>query len=121
MRQVHHWIVCTPAQSLGFHLWAGGFTSLSADISELPHFAGEYISVSSQKDSEEADIEKERKQQEKGPEARHAELMELKDIYVEVKIILWSYFCTWVDFQGTESVIEIQFYVHCSSQLCSAI
>eukprot|EP00878_Enallax_costatus_P003298 GHUV01003503.1.p1 GENE.GHUV01003503.1~~GHUV01003503.1.p1 ORF type:complete len:252 (+),score=46.60 GHUV01003503.1:331-1086(+) len=44
---------------------------------------GEYISVSSQKDSEVADIEKERKQQEKGPEARHAELMELKDIYVE--------------------------------------
>lgn len=48
---------------------------------------GEYISVASQKDAEQADIEKERQQQEKGPEARHAELMELKDIYVEVRAL----------------------------------
>ena len=32
--------------------------------------AGEYISVSSQRDAEEADIEKERQEQLKGPEAR---------------------------------------------------
>lgn len=43
---------------------------------------GEYISVSSQKDAEEADIEKERREQEKGPEARAHELDELTDIYI---------------------------------------
>ena len=32
--------------------------------------AGEYISVSSQRDTEAADVEKEREQQEKGPEVR---------------------------------------------------
>lgn len=44
--------------------------------------AGEYISVASQKDTEEADVEKERQQQEKGPEAREHELEELAQIYV---------------------------------------
>ena len=44
--------------------------------------AGEYISVSSQKDTEEADVEKERQQQEKGPETRRYELEELAQIYV---------------------------------------
>lgn len=39
--------------------------------------AGEYISVSSQKDAEEADIEKERLEQLKGPEARQREFEEL--------------------------------------------
>jgi hypothetical protein len=39
--------------------------------------AGEYISVSSQKDSEEADIEKERQEQLKGPEACQREFEEL--------------------------------------------
>lgn len=34
--------------------------------------AGEYISVSSQRDTEQADIQKEREQQEKGPEVRLA-------------------------------------------------
>lgn len=34
--------------------------------------AGEYISVSSQRDTEQADIQKEREQQEKGPEVRPA-------------------------------------------------
>lgn len=43
---------------------------------------GEYISVSSQKDAEEADIEKERQEQLKGPEARRRELAELTGIYV---------------------------------------
>ncbi|WIA31276.1 hypothetical protein OEZ86_002178 [Tetradesmus obliquus] len=43
---------------------------------------GEYISVSSQKDAEEADIEKERLEQLKGPEARQRELQELTGIYV---------------------------------------
>jgi hypothetical protein len=46
--------------------------------------AGEYISVSSQKDAEEADIEKERQEQLKGPEARRRELEELTGIYVAV-------------------------------------
>ena len=47
--------------------------------------AGEYISVSSQKDAEEADIEKERLEQLKGPEARQRELQELTGIYVAVR------------------------------------
>ncbi|KAF6265570.1 Ccc1 family [Scenedesmus sp. NREL 46B-D3] len=45
--------------------------------------AGEYISVSSQKDAEEADIEKERQEQLKGPEARQREFEELVQIYVD--------------------------------------
>uniref|UniRef100_A0A383V272 Uncharacterized protein n=1 Tax=Tetradesmus obliquus TaxID=3088 RepID=A0A383V272_TETOB len=45
--------------------------------------AGEYISVSSQKDAEEADIEKERLEQLKGPEARQREFEELVQIYVD--------------------------------------
>eukprot|EP00798_Chlamydomonas_sp_ICE-L_P007289 gene7289-405_t len=43
---------------------------------------GEYISVASQKDSEEADIEKEREEQRKGPESQQRELEELAQIYV---------------------------------------
>lgn len=39
--------------------------------------AGEYISVSSQKDCEEADIQKEKEMQAKGPEQRAHELDEL--------------------------------------------
>lgn len=39
--------------------------------------AGEYISVASQKDAEEADIEKERAEQQKGPHARMREFEEL--------------------------------------------
>eukprot|EP00879_Flechtneria_rotunda_P021190 GHRR01022322.1.p1 GENE.GHRR01022322.1~~GHRR01022322.1.p1 ORF type:complete len:145 (+),score=52.25 GHRR01022322.1:184-618(+) len=46
---------------------------------------GEYISVASQKDAEEADIEKERQQQLKGPEARQHELDELAGIYMQVR------------------------------------
>eukprot|EP00884_Botryococcus_braunii_P012479 jgi/Botrbrau1/21231/Bobra.39_2s0030.1 len=42
---------------------------------------GEFISVSSQRDSEEADVEKERREQLKGPAAREAELRELAKIY----------------------------------------
>jgi len=44
--------------------------------------AGEYVSVASQKDCEEADIAKEREQQEKGPAARAHELEELAQIYI---------------------------------------
>jgi hypothetical protein len=44
--------------------------------------AGEYISVSSQKDSEEADLEKERLEQLKGPEARQREFEELVSRFV---------------------------------------
>lgn len=43
---------------------------------------GEYISVSSQRDAERADIEQERLEQLKGPEARARELEELAQIYV---------------------------------------
>ncbi|EIE20116.1 DUF125-domain-containing protein, partial [Coccomyxa subellipsoidea C-169] len=42
---------------------------------------GEFVSVSSQRDAEEADIEKERKEQAKGPAARQHELEELTAIY----------------------------------------
>ncbi|KAF5842572.1 Ccc1 family [Dunaliella salina] len=42
---------------------------------------GEYISVSSQRDTEAADVEKERREQEKGPAARAHELEELTQIY----------------------------------------
>lgn len=44
---------------------------------------GEYISVASQRDAEHADIEKERQEQLKGPEARAHELEELTLIYVD--------------------------------------
>lgn len=44
---------------------------------------GEYISVASQKDAEEADIEKERAEQRKGPEAQQRELEELTQIYID--------------------------------------
>jgi VIT1/CCC1 family predicted Fe2+/Mn2+ transporter len=44
---------------------------------------GEYISVSSQRDTELADIEKERQEQLKGPHAQAAELEELVQIYRE--------------------------------------
>lgn len=43
---------------------------------------GEYISVSSQRDTEEADVEKEREEQRKGPAAQAHELEELTQIYV---------------------------------------
>ena len=44
---------------------------------------GEYISVSSQRDSQKADIQKEIEEQNKGPEAQRRELHQLKMIYVE--------------------------------------
>jgi VIT1/CCC1 family predicted Fe2+/Mn2+ transporter len=43
---------------------------------------GEYVSVSSQRDSERADIQKEIEEQLKGPEAQARELEELSSIYV---------------------------------------
>jgi vacuolar iron transporter family protein len=43
--------------------------------------AGEFVSVSQQADTERADVEKERKAQEAGPESRAVELRELADIY----------------------------------------
>lgn len=45
--------------------------------------AGEYVSVSSQRDAEKADIEKEILEQLKGPEAQLRELDELTQIYVD--------------------------------------
>ena len=44
---------------------------------------GEYVSVSSQRDIEQAEIAKERAEQAKGPEARAKELLELTQIYFE--------------------------------------
>jgi hypothetical protein len=43
---------------------------------------GEYISVAGQRDAEEADIQKERDEQAKGPAARAHELEELTEIYI---------------------------------------
>ena len=57
-------------------------TGVSAWVAgSLGMAAGEYVSVSSQRDCEEADIEKERAMQAKGPEARAHELEELALIY----------------------------------------
>ncbi|CAL8470039.1 g9581 [Coccomyxa elongata] len=61
-------------------LLLSGLSALVAGAMSMA--AGEYISVASQKDTEEADVEKERRQQEKGPEAREHELEELAQIYV---------------------------------------
>lgn len=43
---------------------------------------GEFISVSSTRDSQAADIAKEKREQEQGPESRAAELQELTEIYI---------------------------------------
>lgn len=48
---------------------------------------GEYISVASQHDAEQADIEKEREQQRKGPEAQQRELEELTQIYINRSVL----------------------------------
>mmetsp|Transcript_8673 Transcript_8673/g.16491 ORF Transcript_8673/g.16491 Transcript_8673/m.16491 type:complete len:261 (-) Transcript_8673:1012-1794(-) len=56
----------------GISAWIAGALSMAC---------GEYISVSSQRDTEEADIEKERLEQLKGPAARAKELQELAEIY----------------------------------------
>ncbi|GIL89749.1 hypothetical protein Vretimale_16599 [Volvox reticuliferus] len=58
----------------GVASWIAGALSMAV---------GEYISVSSQRDTEEADIEKERQQQNRGPAARARELQELTDIYIK--------------------------------------
>eukprot|EP00271_Cylindrocystis_brebissonii_P015499 TRINITY_DN38409_c0_g1_i1.p1 TRINITY_DN38409_c0_g1~~TRINITY_DN38409_c0_g1_i1.p1 ORF type:complete len:274 (+),score=47.26 TRINITY_DN38409_c0_g1_i1:193-1014(+) len=44
---------------------------------------GEYVSVYGQRDTEEADLQKEKEEHEKGPAAREHELEELTQIYVE--------------------------------------
>jgi VIT1/CCC1 family predicted Fe2+/Mn2+ transporter len=43
---------------------------------------GEWVSVASQRDAEQADIEKERREQAKGPAAQAVELDELTNIYL---------------------------------------
>lgn len=45
--------------------------------------AGEYISVASQRDTEQADIDKERAAQESGPAVRQMELDELTQVYID--------------------------------------
>ncbi|KAG2454701.1 hypothetical protein HYH02_000538 [Chlamydomonas schloesseri] len=57
----------------GIASWVAGALSMAL---------GEYVSVASQRDTEEADIEKERQQQAKGPAAQAHELQELTDIYI---------------------------------------
>lgn len=57
----------------GIASWIAGALSMAV---------GEYISVASQRDTELADIEKEREQQAKGPRAQAHELEELTQIYV---------------------------------------
>ncbi|PNW86876.1 hypothetical protein CHLRE_02g099500v5 [Chlamydomonas reinhardtii] len=57
----------------GIASWVAGALSMAL---------GEYVSVASQLDTEEADIEKERQQQLKGPAARAHELQELTEIYI---------------------------------------
>jgi VIT1/CCC1 family predicted Fe2+/Mn2+ transporter len=59
---------CSPVQLAGVAGLFAGALSMAA---------GEYISVASQKDAEEADIEKERAEQQKGPHARLREFEEL--------------------------------------------
>ena len=44
---------------------------------------GEYISVASQRDAEAADVDKEKREQEKGPAAQQKELEELTQIYID--------------------------------------
>ncbi|GIL89751.1 hypothetical protein Vretimale_16599 [Volvox reticuliferus] len=58
----------------GVASWIAGALSMAV---------GEYISVSSQRDTEVADIEKERQAQSKGPSAQAKELQELTDIYIK--------------------------------------
>ncbi len=57
----------------GISAWVAGALALAA---------GEYISVSSQRDCEESDIQKEKDMQALGPAARAHELEELAEIYV---------------------------------------
>ncbi|EIE25830.1 DUF125-domain-containing protein [Coccomyxa subellipsoidea C-169] len=61
-------------------LLLSGLSALVAGAMSMA--AGEYISVASQKDTEEADVEKEREQQEGSAETREHELEELTQIYV---------------------------------------
>jgi hypothetical protein len=58
-------------------------TQKVTDAGAMSMAAGEYISVASQKDTEQADVDKERIAQEKGPEMRARELEELTQIYVD--------------------------------------
>ena len=58
-------------------------TSVSAILAgSISMAVGEYVSVSTQRDSEKADIQKEIDEHAKGPESRQRELEELADIYV---------------------------------------
>ncbi|KAG2436324.1 hypothetical protein HXX76_006634 [Chlamydomonas incerta] len=63
----------TTLRLAGIAAWIAGALSMAV---------GEYISVASQRDTEMADVEKERQQQAKGPAARARELAELAEIYV---------------------------------------
>ncbi|KAG2454511.1 hypothetical protein HYH02_000358 [Chlamydomonas schloesseri] len=63
----------TTLRLAGIAAWIAGALSMAV---------GEYISVASQRDTEMADVEKERQQQAKGPVARARELKELTEIYI---------------------------------------
>ena len=69
---------------------------LTPDCHANPHampMPGEYISVASQRDAERADIEIERREQEKGPEARARELEELAQVRGCVRVCRVSCAC----------------------------
>lgn len=59
----------------------GGLAGLVAGACSMA--IGEFVSVFSQRDAEKADVEKERQEHAKGPEARARELEELAQIYVD--------------------------------------
>ena len=59
------------------------FTDRCLATGAMSMAAGEYISVASQRDTEQADVDKERLAQESGPIIRQQELDELAQIYVE--------------------------------------
>jgi len=62
-------------------MFIAGIAALVAG--SLAMACGEYVSVSSQKDAEKADLEKEREEHMKGPLHRQKELEELRDIYIK--------------------------------------
>ena len=67
---------------IGQGCWNIVLSIMTNHVGALSMAAGEYISVASQKDTELADVDKERQQQEAGPATRAHELEELAQIYV---------------------------------------
>jgi hypothetical protein len=97
-------VVSTAALLIGFATGAQNvsnslyiLTGLSGIVAgSLSMCIGEYVSVSSQLDSEQADIQKEIAEQQKGPEARAKELVQLTQIFknkgleMSLLLIVWK-------------------------------